>query len=187
MRRQAGMCAVIGALVLLGGCRGMRPSHRELVTAWESKATALGYPEVRYRQVKSPRAAAALGLLPGVGGFYTGRSGIGVAGLLTWPINLLWEPALAYSAAYEYNFARFRDRVIDLALMQATAAERELERQLEHEEISLPLFQRRRDRVLRCRQELSAQKGLRSALRAPAAIAPCLEDVSALAGSPAQR
>lgn len=90
MRRRIGSHLIVGALVLLGGCSGMRPSHRQLVAEWESKAVALGHPEVRYAQIKNPIAAAALGLLPGVGGFYTGRSGIGVAGPLTWPLSILW-------------------------------------------------------------------------------------------------
>ena len=69
------------------GCHDLTRQQREDILHWESEVKELGHPEIRYEEVKSPTKAAWLGLLPGVGGFYTHRPGLGVAGILCWPIS----------------------------------------------------------------------------------------------------
>jgi hypothetical protein len=165
---------------VIASCSGMRADQHALVPQWESQAAALGHPEVRYEDIKDPTTAAWLGaFVPGAGGFYTGHPGLGVAGLLTWPISVIWEPAKANSAAYEYNFARFRDRMIDLATTQADADERELERQLTGKQIAFEVYETRRDRLQECKVDLKTERGLEPANQTPAAINACLDEVGA--------
>jgi hypothetical protein len=53
--------------------------------------------------VKDPATAAALGLLPGGGSFYTGHFALGVVDLLTWPFSSIWDIPLSYSRADRKN------------------------------------------------------------------------------------
>lgn len=53
--------------------------------------------------VKDPATAAALGLLPGGGSFYTGHFALGVVDLLTWPFSCIWDMPLAYKRAEKKN------------------------------------------------------------------------------------
>src|SRR5262245_37018241 len=148
----------------LSGCSGMRAEQSALVSRWESRAAEMGRPDVRYREVKDPDTAGWLGVLPGAGGFYTGRTGLGVAGLLTWPLSIAWEPASAHSAAYDYNFAKFRDQMIDVGVQQADVDERTLEQQLTSKQIPSEVYQARRDRLRSCKEQLGAQRGLHAAV-----------------------
>ena len=54
-------------------------------------------------RAKNPAAAAALGLLPGGGSFYTGEIALGVADLLLWPFSAIWDMPLAYVRAKQIN------------------------------------------------------------------------------------
>ena len=53
---------------------------------------------------KSPGAAAALGILPGGGSFYTRNYGLGVVNLLLWPISILWDPISGHDGAESINY-----------------------------------------------------------------------------------
>lgn len=53
---------------------------------------------------KSPTTAAVLNVLPGIGDFYNGNPGYGVANLLTWPLSVLWAPVGGASGAREANY-----------------------------------------------------------------------------------
>lgn len=53
---------------------------------------------------KNPGAAAALGLLPGFGSFYTGNIGPGVVNFLFWPLSILWDPVSGYDGALSINY-----------------------------------------------------------------------------------
>jgi hypothetical protein len=173
---------VLGA-VLVGmvasSCSGLRPDQQVLVPQWESPARTLGHPEVRYEELKSPTTAAWLGVLPGCGGFYTHRAELAVAGLLTLPLSITWEPEGAYSGAYQYNFWQFRDRMIDVGSRAAEADERDLERQLMSKEIPHEVYEVRRDRLRHCAEELKAERGQEPAAESPGAINACLDEVTA--------
>jgi hypothetical protein len=54
---------------------------------------------------KNPKTAAALGLLPGFGSFYTGHWVIGVADLCVWPYSIAWDPVNGYNGAQQINYA----------------------------------------------------------------------------------
>lgn len=53
---------------------------------------------------KSPGIAAALGILPGGGSFYTRNYGLGVVNLLLWPISILWDPISGHDGAESINY-----------------------------------------------------------------------------------
>lgn len=101
------------AVAFVSGC-GMRPSQRHQIAMWEREAAELGHPEVKYVEHVDPTTAAGLGFLFGAGGFYVHRTGLGVTGLLFWPLSITWVPATAYSSAYEYNFREFRQEILTL-------------------------------------------------------------------------
>ena len=98
------------ALGLIAGC-GLRPSQRQQIHVWEKEAAELGHPEVRYEEHLDPTTAAALGFVFGAGGFYVHRPGLGVTGLIFWPLSVTWVAPAAYSSAQQYNFREFRDTI----------------------------------------------------------------------------
>lgn len=53
---------------------------------------------------KSPGTAAALGILPGGGSFYTRNYGLGIVNLLLWPISILWDPISGQDGAESINY-----------------------------------------------------------------------------------
>ncbi len=56
----------------------------------------------------------ALGFVFGIGGFYVRRPGLGVSGVLFWPLSMTWVPPAAYASAHEYNLREFRAKMMTL-------------------------------------------------------------------------
>jgi len=75
---------------------------------------------------KDPKLAAALGILPGGGSFYTGEIGLGIVNLAAWPYSILWDPISGSDAAKKHNF-------------YATVAELERKRDREYKELDRKL------------------------------------------------
>jgi hypothetical protein len=71
----------------------------------ERKLSAIQHehPE-HYQEEKNIGAAAALGLLPGGGSFYTRNYVVGVVDLLFWPLSILWDPINGMNGAKEINY-----------------------------------------------------------------------------------
>lgn len=63
---------------------------------------------------KDPTTAAVLNILPGIGDFYNGNPGYGVANLLLWPLSVLWAPAGGVSGAEEVNYYASKAYVSEL-------------------------------------------------------------------------
>jgi hypothetical protein len=166
---------VLTCSLMAAGCSGLRPEQVALIEQWEATAAALGHADVRYEERKSPGLAAGLGFLPGVGGFYVGRGGLGTAGLLTWPLNWAWEPAIAYSSAHEYNFSCFRDRIIDVGMQENQRAQGALEAMLAGGDVSPAIYLLQKERLQRCRNDLAGARGRRQARKDPAAVNLCLD------------
>ena len=59
-----------------------------------------------YVEEKSIGGAAALGILPGGGSFYTRHYGLGIANLCLWPISILWDPVSGVWGAESINYFR---------------------------------------------------------------------------------
>ena len=85
----------IGALI--SGCAtGLNNSQHNELREWQAKGLAV--------EEKSPGAAAGLGLLPGVGSFYTRSYGLGVVNLLFWPLSMCWDPVSGHNGAQSINY-----------------------------------------------------------------------------------
>jgi|AntRauTorckE5430_2_1112549.scaffolds.fasta_scaffold05179_2 hypothetical protein len=63
---------------------------------------------------KNEGAAAALGILPGVGSFYVREYGAGVVNLLLWPVSILWDPVSGYQGAQALNYYATKQKVTNL-------------------------------------------------------------------------
>lgn len=99
------------AALTASGC-GMPPAQRRQVEQLEADAAAMGHPEVKYVPHLDPQRAVGLGFAPfGLAGFYVHRPGLGISGILLWPLSILWMPGMAERTAYEYNYADLRARV----------------------------------------------------------------------------
>lgn len=79
---------------LLTGC--MSGIQKQQYLMWEQDGQLVNE--------KSPALAAGLGLLPGGGAFYTGETGVGIIGLIFWPVSILWEPFVSLDTAQMRNY-----------------------------------------------------------------------------------
>jgi hypothetical protein len=114
----------IGLLFLISCAAGLTyPQQREL-ECYKSKGLAV--------EEKTPGAAAALGLLPGGGSFYTRNYGLGVIGVLFYPLSITWEPINGYQASQTINYYATKES-IRLAIAKEM---QKLDEQLEDKEIS---------------------------------------------------
>lgn len=73
---------------------------------------------------KNPALAAALGVLPGCGSFYTGNYVLGAVDVITWPLSILWDPIAGYNEARVRNYratqyAIERDKKRELTQLEA--------------------------------------------------------------------
>jgi len=115
MRASRLMCIALLACGL-GGC-GLSATQKQDVVRWETEARDLGHPEVRFEEELNPNQAVGLGFLPfGVAGFYVHRPGLGVSGILFWPLSITWTPPVACSSAHQYNYQLLRERVTTLRI-----------------------------------------------------------------------
>ena len=112
--------SIIVATVLFTGCASKINSgqEKELSTF---KAKGL------YIEEKSVGGAAALGILPGGGSFYTENYGLGIANLLLWPVSVLWDPVSGYWGAESINYYATKQKVDVDKKGKLQAIERELE------------------------------------------------------------
>ncbi len=92
------MLAVMASMILLQGCTTalIEGQKRELRT-YEEKGLKVNE--------KSPGVAAALGILPGAGYFYTGHYVLGITTIPLYPfLGPLWMPFDTYGAAEARNY-----------------------------------------------------------------------------------
>ena len=80
-----------------------------------------------YVEEKSIGGAAALGILPGGGSFYTRHYGLGIANLCLWPISILWDPVSGVWGAESINSYATKEKVEKDKSTKITNLERELE------------------------------------------------------------
>jgi len=89
--------AALALVVGLAGCATpLNMGQKQELRGYQAKGLAV--------EEKNPGAAAALGLLPGGGSFYTGNIGPGVVNLLFWPLSILWDPISGYDGALTTNY-----------------------------------------------------------------------------------
>lgn len=128
------VCVVLVSTVALStGCAALTPVQRAEYRAMQEQGVAV--------QDKKPKLAAALGVLPGGGSFYTHQWALGALDLLLWPFSIAWDPFAGYTGAELINYEVSRE-----VLNQARAKElNDLEHQLEAGTISqAEYFERRR-------------------------------------------
>ena len=80
-----------------------------------------------YVEEKSIGGAAALGILPGGGSFYTRHYALGIANLCLWPISILWDPVSGVWGAESINYYATKEKVEKDKSTKITNLERELE------------------------------------------------------------
>jgi hypothetical protein len=85
---------------------------------------------------KNPGLAAGLGLLPGVGSFYSRSYGFGVVNLLLWPVSILWDPVSGYDGAEAINYQATKSHVRALRVAEMN----KLDSRLADEEIDLKRY-----------------------------------------------
>jgi hypothetical protein len=84
------------ALFSICSCASLSNRQEQELRSWELEGVAI--------REKDPSTGAWLGILPGVGSFYTGQIGLGIVDLLTWPISVCWDPAVGYQGAKVRNW-----------------------------------------------------------------------------------
>lgn len=91
------LVAAVSLAVALSGCAtSLTSMQKQELRGYQAKGLEV--------QEKNPGAAAAFGLLPGGGSFYTGNVGTGVINLLFWPLSILWDPVSGYDGALSRNY-----------------------------------------------------------------------------------
>jgi len=97
----------VPVLILFAGLYGcatpLTSGQSQELRAYQGKGLAV--------EEKNVSAAAALGLLPGGGSFYTRNYGIGVVNLLFWPASILWDPISGLNGAKSINYYATRASV----------------------------------------------------------------------------
>ena len=117
------------------GCSSLPPAQRVEYAVMQQNGVLI--------EEKKPKVAAALGLLPGCGSFYTRQWGLGAADLLTWPLSILWDPFAGYGGAQVINYEVTRANLNHLKA-QETA---ELDRRLATSEITSAEYVARKNEV----------------------------------------
>ncbi len=84
------------ALTFCFGCASLNNKQEYELTRWEQEGIAI--------QDKNPTTGAWLGVLPGVGSFYTGQIGLGIVDVLTWPLSIAWDTSSGYQGSKVKNW-----------------------------------------------------------------------------------
>jgi hypothetical protein len=101
-------------MAAVSGC-AMSARQRADIAAWEKEAADMGHPEVKYTQTRDPDTALKLSFLPfGIAGFYVHRPGLGVTGILFWPLSITWTAPIASTSARNYDYLQLRNQVVQL-------------------------------------------------------------------------
>jgi len=90
--------------LLLTGCvAGITNTQQREMEGYKAKGL--------FEEEKNPGTAAALGILPGGGSFYTRHYGLGVVDLLFWPISIFWDPVNGSNGAETINYYATKEAV----------------------------------------------------------------------------
>ena len=103
--------AIILLLTLSSCVSGLNAIQKD-----ELREVKFSRPDI-YIEEKNESVATVLGFFLGGGSFYTENIGTGIAGLLLWPISILWDPINGYNGAMEknyratkYNYLKMKER-----------------------------------------------------------------------------
>ena len=101
------------------GCGGLNSVQKAEYRALQAQNLSV--------EEKKPGAAAALGILPGGGSFYTRQWGLGIVDLLLWPLSVLWDPIAGYNEAQMINYTVSQDHVRRLRRRELGELDQKLE------------------------------------------------------------
>ncbi len=87
------LCSVILSMV---SCANLSRTQKKDLAEWEGKGVV--------EHVKDPSTASMLNILPGIGDFYNGDTGLGVVNLMLWPMSVFWAPIGAGEGAKVKNW-----------------------------------------------------------------------------------
>lgn len=104
LRSTGAMFSLILSIVMISGCATpLSSGQKQEYRAYQAKGLAV--------EEKNAGAAAALGILPGVGSFYVREYGAGVVNLLLWPASILWDPVSGYEGAQSINYYATKHKI----------------------------------------------------------------------------
>lgn len=106
MNFKKAFCATLitGSLFLTGCTTHLAEGQKQELAVYESKGLVV--------KDKSPAGAAALGVLPAVGYFYTGHPVLAITTIPLYPfLGFLWMPADNYEAAQTRNYYATKTQV----------------------------------------------------------------------------
>ena len=115
---------LMGSMLILAtglstGCTNLNSFQRAEYQSMQAAGLAV--------QEKKPKVAAALGILPGGGSFYTRQWGLGIADVLLWPASILWDPFAGYAGAEVINYDVSRAYVKHIKAKELADLEHRLE------------------------------------------------------------
>lgn len=87
---------LIIAALISSSCTSLSYQKKEEFREWKAQGLEV--------EEKSQTTAALLNILPGIGDFYNGNPGYGIANLLLWPLSIFWAPVGGASGAEEANY-----------------------------------------------------------------------------------
>lgn len=87
---------MIALALLTTSCASISPHQKQDLADWESKGIKV--------EEKNETTAAVLNVLPGIGDFYNGYIGLGIANLLLWPASIIWAPVGGSTGAEARNY-----------------------------------------------------------------------------------
>lgn len=106
------MVMLFTAVLITGCAAGINNRQKMELQTYESRGLAI--------EEKSPGAAAAFGLLPGGGSFYSREYALGVVNLLFWPLSMCWDPVSGHRAAMRINYIETKENVARLRERETT-------------------------------------------------------------------
>lgn len=87
---------ILISISLFTSCASINSAQKAQIAEWKGEGV--------YVEAKSPSLAAGLNCVLGIGDFYNGNIGYGIANLLTWPLSILWAPVGGYDGALLRNW-----------------------------------------------------------------------------------
>lgn len=97
---------ITAILILTSSCTSLNSTQERELKGWQAKNLEV--------KEKNPTTAAVLNILPGIGDFYNGNTGYGIANLLAWPLSILWAPVGGADGANEVNYYASKAHVEEL-------------------------------------------------------------------------
>lgn len=128
-------CCILGVALMSGCATPLNSAQKQELQAYQAKGMAV--------EEKNPSTAAALGILPGGGSFYTRNVGLGIVNLLFWPLSICWDPVSGHDGAESINYFATK-----AAIQKAMSKDlRDADRALEEKTITQEQYMRKKREI----------------------------------------